>query len=106
MATINGARALGLNHLIGSLEPGKRADLIVIDCNKPHIVPNFNPVSTMVYAAQGQDVDTVFIDGRPVMRHRQVLNMDENKILAEATRAARDLRARVGLDLGPRWPVY
>lgn len=106
MATINGARALGLNHLIGSLEPGKRADLIVIDCNKPHIVPNFNPVSTVVYAAQGQDVDTVFIDGRPVMRHRQVLNMDENKILAEATRAARDLRARVGLDLGSRWPVY
>jgi cytosine/adenosine deaminase-related metal-dependent hydrolase len=64
MATLRGARAMGLEDQIGSIEPGKRADFIVIDMDKPHLTPCFDPVSTVVYAAHGSDVDTVVIDGR------------------------------------------
>ncbi len=63
MATINGARALGLEHEIGSLEVGKKADLVVIDLDRLHTTPAINPVSTLVYAATGGEVDTVVVDG-------------------------------------------
>lgn len=106
MATINGARALGLDHMIGSLETGKRADVIVIDCNKPHIAPNLNPVSTVVYAAQGQDVDTVFVDGQLVMRNRQVMTMNEGAILEEVRHAAANLIKKAGIAPRSGWPEY
>jgi len=69
---------------IGSLEVGKKADVIVVDLNRPHLQPIYNVVSQLVYAATGADVRDVIIDGRIVMQNRQLLTLDEEEILAEA----------------------
>ncbi|HKV38783.1 MAG TPA: 5'-deoxyadenosine deaminase, partial [Blastocatellia bacterium] len=77
MATIGGARAMGLDGEIGSIEPGKRADLILLDLNHAHTTPRPDLVSAIVYAAQSTDVQTVIIDGRIVMHDRQLTTLDE-----------------------------
>ncbi len=84
MATINGARALGIAGEVGSLEVGKKADFITVNTDVAHLTPVHDPVATLVLAAVGSDVDTVVIDGRLVMKGRQMLTMDEAAILAEA----------------------
>ncbi|WP_028320928.1 amidohydrolase family protein [Desulfatiglans anilini] len=86
MATIQGAAALGLDRQTGSLEPGKKADVILIDTRQPHLTPMYNPCSHLVYAARGQDVRHVIIDGRMVMEDRRLLTMDLPDILARADR--------------------
>ena len=105
MATINGAKAMGLAAEIGSIEPGKRADFIVINMDAPHLTPAWDPVSTIAYAATGTDVDTVVIDGKIVMEHRQVRTLDEQAILEDVRRRYRAVGERGGLQIGPRWPV-
>ena len=105
MATLNGARAMGLEDQVGSLEAGKRADFIVIDMDKPHLIPAFDPVSTVVYAAHGSDVDTVVIDGQIIMQGRKMLTLDEEAIKEEARRRAPEVAARAGLKLQSRWPI-
>jgi 5-methylthioadenosine/S-adenosylhomocysteine deaminase len=82
MATIDGARAIGLGEQTGSIEPGKRADIIVIDTNQPHLTPLYHPASHLVYAARGTDVRDVMIDGRMVVRCRQVLTLDVERVMA------------------------
>ncbi|HEV2913284.1 MAG TPA: 5'-deoxyadenosine deaminase [Pyrinomonadaceae bacterium] len=97
MATMDGARALGLDGEIGSLEAGKRADITVIDLNDVHLTPRpSDPVSTIVFAAQTSDVKTVIIDGQVVMRDRQLLTMDEREVIDEAAREAALLLERAG----------
>ena len=91
MATIQGARALGLGDITGSLVPGKRADLIVIDTHQPHLTPMYNPVSHLVYAARGSDVSTSIINGRLVMEKRRLANMDVDKVMADVNAIAREL---------------
>ena len=81
MATIGGAKVLGLEKITGSLEVGKRADLIVIDTNKPHLVPMYNPYSHLVYAAGGHDVTHSIIDGNIVMEDRRLLTLDVEDII-------------------------
>jgi cytosine/adenosine deaminase-related metal-dependent hydrolase len=105
MATINGARAMGWDDRIGSLEVGKRADFAVLDLNKPHLVPSPNPVSTVVCAATGKDVETVVVDGRIVVRDGVALTLDEGRILAEARERADRLYRRAGIEIKPKWPV-
>ncbi len=106
MATLNGARALGLEKITGSIEPGKRADFIIINTDAPHLTPVWNPVATVVFGAQGSDVDTVVVDGRVLMQGRKVLALDEGAILEDARRRYRDVAARAGVeDIGPIWPV-
>ena len=105
MATINGAKAMGLADQIGSIEPGKRADFIVINMDAPHLTPAWDPVSTIAYAATGTDVDTVVIDGKIVMEHRQVRTLDEQAILEDVRQRYRAVGERGGLQIGPRWPV-
>jgi cytosine/adenosine deaminase-related metal-dependent hydrolase len=105
MATINGAKALGLEHEIGSLEVGKKADLIVIDLERLHTTPSMNPVSTLVYAATGGEVDTVMVDGNIVVAKGQLLSMDEHEIIVQANTHAKQLYRRAGIDVKPRWPV-
>jgi 5-methylthioadenosine/S-adenosylhomocysteine deaminase len=96
MATINGARALGLDHLVGSLEVGKRADLIVLDLlGSPHNVAVHNVVSHLVHNAQSSDVELVMVDGNIVMEDRKVLGVDEIGLLREAQDAASRLVARL-----------
>ena len=84
MATIGGARALHLENRIGSLEGGKRADLIVVDTNGPHATPMYNVYSQLVYALKGSDVKTVVIDGKLVMEDRRMLTLNEEEILDKA----------------------
>lgn len=81
-ATMGGARVLGAEQLIGSLEPGKKADCIVLDLNQPHLTPLYNPISHLVYAARGGDVIHSVINGRVVMEQRRLLTIDEEAILA------------------------
>lgn len=94
MATIDGARALGLDGEIGSLEVGKRADMIVVDLAQLHSSPQSDVVSSLVYSAQAADVRTTIIDGRVVMRDRGLLTLDETVVMSNANREAGDLRAR------------
>ncbi len=105
MATVNGARATLWGKELGSLEPGKLADLIIIDQHKPHLVPVRNPVSNLVYAANGSDVDTVIIDGKIVMQGREVKTIDEAKIVERVQEAGLEVDKRLGLEIGPNWPV-
>jgi 5-methylthioadenosine/S-adenosylhomocysteine deaminase len=83
MATIEGARVLGLEDQIGSLEVGKCADIIILDTNKPHWIPLYNPYSQIVYGAAAADVSTSIIGGRVVMRDRKLLTMDLSVIARE-----------------------
>lgn len=106
MATIHGARALGIADKVGSLEVGKRADLITIDTDVPHLTPIWNPVATMVFATQGADVHTVVVDGKIVVRDHRILTMDEEAIVADARRRMPEIAARANVPaMRPRWPV-
>lgn len=84
LATITGARALHLDKQIGSLEPGKKADLILVDTSAPHATPMYNVYSQLVYALKASDVRTVIIGGKIVMENRQMLTLNEPEILAKA----------------------
>jgi cytosine/adenosine deaminase-related metal-dependent hydrolase len=106
MATINGAQALGWGKEIGSLEVGKQADFVAFDFDKPHLTPSINPVSTLVCAATGADVDTVVIAGQMIAQHGQVLTLDEERIVHEARNRATAIWQRAGIPDKPRWPVF
>ena len=84
MATIDGAGALGLEDEIGSIEIGKRADLVLLNLDRLHTTPHPDPISTIVYAASPDNVETVIIDGRIVMRDRELITMDEQAVRSEA----------------------
>lgn len=105
MATINGARALGLEKEIGSLEVGKKADFVLIDLNRLHTTPSPNPISTLVYAATGGEVAMVVVDGQIVVEQGQLLTMDEEEIITEAQKHANALYKRTGIEIKPKWPV-
>lgn len=100
MATIGGARALNLGNLIGSVEVGKRADIILLDVNKPHLTPLHDIYAALVYSARGSDVETVIIDGRVVMRDRVIETVDERWILEKAMEVSQELLARKSLKEG------
>jgi 5-methylthioadenosine/S-adenosylhomocysteine deaminase len=91
MATCDGARALGMGAETGSLEPGKKADILIIGLDEPHLTPLYNEYSQLVYAVNGADVDTVLINGRVVMRDRGLLTIDED----EAMRRVNEIASRV-----------
>jgi 5-methylthioadenosine/S-adenosylhomocysteine deaminase len=100
MATIDGARALGLEREIGSLEAGKRADVIVVDVTQLHSSPRHDDVvSALVYSAVAADVRTTIIDGQVLVRDGELLALDENVVIDEANREADALRARAGISI-------
>ena len=99
-------RALGaLDRLddLAALEVGKRADVIVVDRDRPHLAPGPDPYATLVYAARGSDVRTTIVDGEILVDDFAPLRVDARAVAAEARAAARELAARAGLDAGP-WP--
>jgi 5-methylthioadenosine/S-adenosylhomocysteine deaminase len=98
MATSEGARAIGRTET-GSIEIGKRADLITVEARQPHLSPLFDPEKALVYSARGGDVRDAVIDGRVVMRDRKVLTVDEHALLKEAEQVARRCAARAGIAL-------
>src|SRR5688572_6521573 len=93
MATIDGARAMGLDSEVGSLEVGKRADLSVVRLDRLHVTPVKDVVSALVYSAEAEDVDTVLIDGEMVMRDRKLLTIDERDTIDSARVQAEELSA-------------
>jgi 5-methylthioadenosine/S-adenosylhomocysteine deaminase len=94
MATINGAKAIGMEKQIGSLEAGKKADVIVINMHRPEWYPNYSEVQNLVYSAAGDCVETVFIDGKLVMENRKVLTVDENEVLERCQALAEQVLKR------------
>jgi 5-methylthioadenosine/S-adenosylhomocysteine deaminase len=97
MATLEGARALGLEDEIGSLEVGKRADITVLELGRLHTTPRPEVVSTVVYAAAARDVRDVLIDGRLVLRNGELQTLDEREVVEEAARQYELLAARSGI---------
>jgi 5-methylthioadenosine/S-adenosylhomocysteine deaminase len=98
MATIDGAKAMGLDQETGSIEPGKRADVVVLDISTLHATPASGDLaSAIVYSAQPDDVQTVILDGRLVMRDRVLLTLNEDQVRAEANEQAAELLKRAGL---------
>lgn len=91
MATIEGAKALGIGEIAGSLENGKRADVIIVDIKKPHLTPMYNPYSHLVYAARGNDVTHSIINGQLVMEDRELLTIDLYEIMERARQKSRDV---------------
>jgi 5-methylthioadenosine/S-adenosylhomocysteine deaminase len=86
MATIGAAEVLGMQDTIGSLEPGKQADIIILDWRRPHLTPVYNYYSHLVYTASGHDVCSVLVDGKLLMHDRKVLTVDEGEVMAEVNR--------------------
>lgn len=106
MATIEAAKAALWAEEIGSLEVGKKADLIVYDILEPSLVPLHNPVANIVHSASGANVNTTIVDGRVLMKNRSLVTLDEEAILREGQIRARNAAARSGLaHLGPAWKM-
>lgn len=98
MVTVDAAKALGMEHEIGSLEVGKKADIILIDWFRPHLAPMNMPLYRVAYFANGNDVSTVLVNGRVLMRDREVLSVREEDVLLMAEREAQAAITRMGLD--------
>jgi cytosine/adenosine deaminase-related metal-dependent hydrolase len=97
MATARGARAIGAQNELGTLEQGKLADIVLVNLDSVHMVPNNNHVSDLVYAGCGTDVETVIIDGKIVMEQRNVKTLNEQEIIQQAREKANALLERTGL---------
>ena len=91
MATIEGARVLGLDNEVGTLEPGKKADMIFIRTDKLHLCPDNDVCTNIVYSANGSDVDTVIIDGKVIMQNRKMINLDEKEVMRQVKKIAKRL---------------
>jgi 5-methylthioadenosine/S-adenosylhomocysteine deaminase len=99
MATREGAKTLGLDDEIGSLEAGKRADVIVVDRDRPHLAPGPDPYSTLVYAVRGSDVRWTIVDGEVLVDDFAPVRVDRAHLAAAARAAARELVARADIAL-------
>jgi cytosine/adenosine deaminase-related metal-dependent hydrolase len=105
MATIRGAEALLMERRIGSIEPGKRADLVLYDRDQPEWRPLLNPLNNLVYAASGSSVRSVMIDGRLVLDEGRITTVDERAIYERVEVLAREQVRRAGLTIESRWPT-
>ena len=105
MATIQGARALGLDSEIGSIEAGKKADLVLFDTKRPEWRTIFNPVNNLVYNADGRSVHTVIVDGKVVVEAHQPTFVDEWQLIQRVQALGEDMLQRTGVGFPQRWPV-
>ena len=105
MATIQGARALGLGDDIGSIEEGKKADLVLFDTRRPEWRSLFNPVNNLVYNADGRSVHTVIVDGKVVVEDHTPVFVDEWDLIQKTQKLGEGLLARTGVSFPSRWPV-
>jgi cytosine/adenosine deaminase-related metal-dependent hydrolase len=105
MATINGARSIGMEDQIGSLEAGKKADMVVHSYWRPEWRPGLDVVNSLIYSAQSTAVDTVVVDGRVILEGGRFTVLDEEAEYAQIDRAARALYERMGFGSQNRWPV-
>ncbi|MEX2689322.1 MAG: amidohydrolase family protein, partial [Candidatus Njordarchaeum guaymaensis] len=105
MATIMGAKALQIDDLVGSIEVGKKADIIILDIHRSNLTPSIYPPATIVYGNAGLNVDTVIINGEILMEHGEINHLDREKILENAKKSLNDILSRVDLDIERRWPL-
>jgi 5-methylthioadenosine/S-adenosylhomocysteine deaminase len=105
MATIGGAAALSLADDIGSIEVGKKADLVLFDTRRPEWRALFNPVNSLVYNADGRSVYTVIIDGKVVVEGHRALFVDEWELIQKVQVIGEALLSRTGVSYPSRWPV-
>ena len=105
MATLNGHRAIGWEKDLGSLEPGRKADLILIDIDRPEWVPTYNWVYSLVYTASGDSVDTTIVDGRILMENRELKTLDLDEVCAKCRELAPKLIERANVKPKSRWPI-
>ena len=105
MATIKGAEALGLGDDIGSIEPGKKADLVLFDTKRPEWRTIFNPVNNLVYNADGRSVHTVLVDGKVVVENHEPLFVDQWELIQRVQKLGEGLLARTGISFPQRWPI-
>jgi 5-methylthioadenosine/S-adenosylhomocysteine deaminase len=105
METIGGARALGLEAMVGSLEPGKRADLVIRTDELAEAVPNFNVVVQLIMLSQARSIDTVICDGEVLFRHGRLTRLDERVVHEMGRASARRLAARLGVSPRTTWPI-
>jgi 5-methylthioadenosine/S-adenosylhomocysteine deaminase len=96
LATREGAKALGMDNLVGEIKPGMKADIIIIGINKPHLTPLYNEYSHLVYAASGADVDTVLINGKVVMKDRRLITIDENQAMEKVQEISERIKTSMG----------
>ena len=106
MATIMGAEALGMADEIGSLEVGKKADLVLFDTRRPEWRTIFNPVNNLVYNADGRSVHTVIVDGKVVVENHAPMFVDEWELIQRVQELGEGLLARTGVSFPSRWPIY
>ena len=104
MMTVGGARAAGLQHLIGSLEPGKRADIVIRSTHAAELMPSIDPVHQLVTVAHGANADTVLVNGRIVLREGRATLVDEADVFAKAQASVHRIISRLGLSLPGLWP--
>ena len=90
-ATIDGAKTLNMDKEIGSLEPGKKADIITVNMKQPHMMPLLEPTWNLVWYAKGSDVETVIIDGKVVKSHNEILTVNEEMVLEDGQKAGETL---------------
>jgi 5-methylthioadenosine/S-adenosylhomocysteine deaminase len=100
MATGDGAKALGLDGLVGTLEAGKKADICIIDMDKPHLTPMYDEYSHLVYTVGGADVETVLINGKFVMKNRRLLTIDEEEVMQRVRSIALRVKKSFGNGFG------
>jgi len=105
MATIGGAVAMGIQDMVGSLEKGKLADLILINLHELGLTPHTNPVSNLVYSGNGEYVDTVVVNGRILMQNKHLLTLDESEVMKNAREHSTALMERAGIENMPKWPI-
>ncbi len=105
LATLHGARALGLEKEIGSIEVGKKADLVLFDTKRPEWRTLFNPVNNLVYNADGRSVHTVIVDGKVVVEGYKVLFVDEWELIQKLQHIGENMLARTGISFPTRWPM-
>jgi cytosine/adenosine deaminase-related metal-dependent hydrolase len=105
LATIGGAAACLWEDRIGSLEPGKAGDVVLVDMSGYQWQPNFDPVRNLIYGACGDSVDTVVVDGQILMRGRRITTVDEADVRAEVRKRALRIKELIGADVAAPWPV-
>jgi 5-methylthioadenosine/S-adenosylhomocysteine deaminase len=107
MATLNGAKGVGLDHRIGSIEVGKEADFVLFDASQPEWQPLYNPVSNLVYSATGSSVKDVFIAGEQVLKDGRLTRIDHDALMRQVGQAAERIAARLDMKklLKGFWPV-
>jgi 5-methylthioadenosine/S-adenosylhomocysteine deaminase len=105
MLTIDGAKALHWEDQIGSIEKGKRADIVLFDMRGMEWYPIIDPVARLIYSADGSSASTVIIDGKIIMENRKILTVDEAKIRTAMEETGEDIRKRIGIKPKLTWPI-